>query len=178
MRKALIALLVLGLIAIDLTAMWWVARAIGWQWLIAILAVQFAVGVSIARRAGASAFRQLGEAARGGMPPDGHAGDAGLVALGGAVLALPDLVSDVIALTLLLPWTRSWARRIGGASVGRLIRAAGFSTTTTTGADGTTVTRIHEGSVIEGEVVRRTSDEPRANPAEDSGSESQSDFDG
>ena len=160
-RRLLITFAVVGYLIADLLVLWWLAGRIGWLWVIAILAVQFAFGVIIARRAGASAFRGLGEASRSGSLPDGTVGDSALTALGGVLLAVPGFISDIAAVLLFIPPSRRLIRSATGVTVGRRIQAAGFSTTTSTSADGITVTRLHEGSVIEGEVVRE-GDEPEA----------------
>lgn len=152
-RRLLASAAALGWFAVELLAFLWLAGLIGWGWVIALLAAQFAIGVSIARYAGVSAFRRLAEASRTGDLPGGQVGESALVALGGGLIAVPTLLTDVAGALLLLPPTRRLARRVGGAVVGRRIRAAGFSTTTTTSAEGITVTRLHEGSVVEGEVV-------------------------
>ena len=153
MRRLLVVLVILGWIVAEVAVVSWLAGLIGWLWVLAILAAQFAVGVSIARRAGASAFRGLGEASRSGSLPGGAVGDSVLTALGGALVAIPGLLTDIPAILLLLPPTRALVRRITGATIGRRITAAGFSTASTTTDEGITVTRLYEGQVIEGEVV-------------------------
>ncbi len=153
MRRLLIALLIVGYLVAELAILNWLAGYIGWLWVICLLAVQFAFGVIIARRAGANAFRGLGQAMQRGSLPDGDVGNAALTSLGGVLLAVPGLISDVFALLLFIPLTRNVIRGITGITVGRRIQAAGFSTTQTSAPDGTTVTRLHEGIVIEGEVI-------------------------
>ena len=157
-RRLLITVAVIGYLVAEVAVLWRLASVIGWLWVIALLAAQFAVGMIITRRAGASAFRGLGEASRSGSLPDGTVGDAALTALGGALLALPGFISDIAAVLLFIAPTRRLARRVTGATVGRRIQAAGFSTTTTTSAEGVTVTRLHEGTVIEGQVVREVTE--------------------
>jgi len=159
MRRLLIALLIVGYLVAELAILNWLAGYIGWLWVICLLAVQFAFGVIIARRAGASAFRGLGQAMQRGSLPDGAVGDSALVSLGGVLLAIPGLISDLLALLLFIPLTRNVIRGITGVTVGRRIQAAGFSTTQTTAPDGTTVTRLHEGVVIEGEVIGEVTDD-------------------
>jgi len=152
-RRLLASAGALAWFAGELLAFEWLSGLIGWPWVIAVLAAQFAIGVSVARYAGMSAFRRLAEASRSGDLPGGQVGESALVALGGGLIAVPTLLTDIPGLLLLAPPTRRIARRIGGAVVGRRITAAGFSTTTATTAEGVTVTRLHEGSVVEGEVV-------------------------
>jgi len=154
MRRPLIALAILGWLVAEIAVVWWLADLIGWLWVLALLAAQCALGVSIAKRAGASAFRGLGEASRSGSLPGGAVGDSALTSLGGALIAMPGLLTDIPAVLLLLPPTRALIRRISGATIGRRITAAGFSTASTTTDEGVTVTRLYEGQVIEGEVIQ------------------------
>jgi len=154
-RRLITLFAVLAYLAAEMLALAWVSDRIGWAWLIALLAAQFAIGLSIARRAGATALRRLADSAREGSVPSGPVGDSALVALGGTLIALPGLVSDIPGVLLLVPPLRTVARSVVGVAVGRRISAAGYSTTTVTTADGVTVTRLHEGQVIEGEVVDR-----------------------
>ena len=119
------------------------------------------------RHAGSAAARGWAEASRRGSLPGGDVGDAALLFLAGLLLAVPGLLTDVVALVLLVPPTRRLVRSITGRTVGRRIRARGYSVTTAT-VDGMTVTRLHEGDVIAGRVVDsrdRRSGRRRGRPA-------------
>ncbi len=77
------------------------------------------VGLQVVTRTGRSAFEALTARLATGAAPDGRqAGDAALVMLGGLLLAFPGFLTDVAGLLLLLPPTRSLARR-GAARAAR-----------------------------------------------------------
>jgi UPF0716 protein FxsA len=84
--------------------------AIG-QWVgagptIAIVLVTGFVGAWLAKREGARVLRNWQESmARGEIPKEGVISSV-LVLLGGVLLVTPGVVSDVVGLGLLLPWTR------------------------------------------------------------------------
>jgi len=168
MRRLLVTVLLVAYVLAEAALVFWLASQIGWLWVIAILAVQFAIGISISRRAGATALRGLGEASRSGALPGGDVGNSALRTLGGLLIALPGILNDIPGVLLLVPITRRWVRAATGATVGRRIQTAGFSTTTTTTPEGVTVTRLHEGKVISGEVIERSdhTPPPTATPGE------------
>jgi len=131
-----------------------VAGAAGGPTVFLLLVAGVVAGSVIIKRAGRRAFQNLNEALqRGGSPARG--GGNGLLMLGGLLLMIPGLVSDVAGLLLLLPpvqkavsrWTESALER-------RLRRAAPGSL-----GDVFQQARIHrpDGKVVQGEVVR---DEP------------------
>lgn len=155
-----IALLVLvGYPLTELLVASWVASRIGWAWVLVILLLGLLLGLMVMGRAGRRAADGLSSAARTGSLPGGDVGDSALLFLAGALVAVPGLVTDVVGLALLVPPVRRAVRRAAGATLGRRIRARGYSVTTAT-VDGVTVTRLHEGDVIAGEVVDRHDADP------------------
>ena len=68
-----------------------------------------------------------------------------LVLVGGVLLMLPGLLTDVIGLFFLIPFTRPLARRVVGFFVARRLHRAGFGGLTSRGPGA--------GTVVEGEVV-------------------------
>lgn len=167
---ALVAVLVLVVYPItEIILAVWVASLIGWGPTIALLAVGFAVGILIMRWAGMSAAASLRSAARTGALPGGDVGAHALTFLGGLLIMVPGFLTDLIGLLLVLPPTRSLVRRTVGRALGRRVRAAGFTVIETTQADGTRVSRMYEGDVVQGEVVQRH-DEPPGGTASPEGS--------
>lgn len=96
-------------------------RVIGLWWTLGLLVVMSALGAWLVKREGRSSWRRLGDAVRAGRAPTTQASDAAIVFLGGALLLLPGIVSDVVALFLLLPVTRPVARRALQRSVERRV---------------------------------------------------------
>ncbi|MGY1669007.1 FxsA family protein [Geodermatophilus sp. SYSU D00710] len=77
------------------------------------------LGWALLARQGTRALRELAERARANRPPGRAASDAGLVAVGGALMVLPGFLGDVVGLLCLLPVTRPLVR----AAVGRGVAA-------------------------------------------------------
>jgi UPF0716 protein FxsA len=88
-----------------------VAEAIGVLATIGLLIVSWPLGVWLLRAEGRSAWRRLSAAVAAGRPPAREVLDGALVVAGGALLIVPGFITDVIGLVLLLPPTRSLARR-------------------------------------------------------------------
>ena len=73
------------------------------------------LGWALMARQGTRALAELRERALAHRPAGRAAGDAGLVAVGGALMVLPGFLGDVVGLLCLLPVTRPLVR----AAVGR-----------------------------------------------------------
>lgn len=134
---------VLLYLAVEIVA---VVALVSWIGIGATLLVLLAgavVGLWLARREGLRAVRALAEAARDRRVAHVEMTDGLLVAAGGLLLVVPGLVTDVLALLLLLPPTRSLVRR-------RMVRAAEMRSpvlrTARIRADGTVV----DGTVVDG----------------------------
>ncbi|MFI6660727.1 FxsA family membrane protein [Streptomyces sp. NPDC050523] len=119
-----------------------------------LLLAGFVAGAAVIKKAGRRAFQNLNEALqRGGTPQSG--GGNGLMMLGGLLLMIPGLVSDVVGLLLLIPPVQKTLGRLTERTLDRRLREAapgGFG-------DAFQQARIHrpDGKVVQGEVVR---DEP------------------
>ncbi|TAK69678.1 MAG: FxsA family protein [Actinomycetota bacterium] len=151
---AVIAVLFIAWPVIEILVAVWVASAIGWLWMFALLVLGFVLGILVMRWAGSSAMQSLRQAATtGGRMPAGRVGDSGLVFLGGLLLAFPGFLTDVIGLLLILPPTRALIRLTGGLWIGRRLAARGLSIIRVTGTDGAAQTRVVRGDVIPGQVV-------------------------
>lgn len=112
-----ILLVLLALQLLDLYLLFALGRSIGfWQTLLIVVGMGF-LGSSLARREGRRVWRGWRAALDGQRLPERGVVDGMLVLLGGALLILPGLLSDVVGLVLLVPVTR---RLIARLVVGRL----------------------------------------------------------
>lgn len=110
--KAKLGLAGLGLLLIvmaEIAAIVWVASEIGW-WTVLILAVTTLLGLYLLQREWRKAWGQLVETAKSGQMPSGRLTDASLILGGGMLLVLPGLLTDVVGLLMLLPFTRPFFR--------------------------------------------------------------------
>ncbi|WP_228975276.1 FxsA family membrane protein [Streptomyces sp. DH12] len=133
-----------------------VADAAGGLTVLALLVGGAVLGATVVKRAGRRAFTTLTGALqreRAGEPPEaaGAGGGNGMLMLGGLLLMLPGLVSDVLGLLLLVPAVRTAAARYAERALDRRVGAL------------LSQARVHrpDGRVVQGEVIR---DEP-AGPA-------------
>ncbi|MFJ3719300.1 FxsA family membrane protein [Streptomyces sp. NPDC090057] len=160
-RSRLRRYLPLGLVVWLVLEVWLLTRvagAAGGPTVFLLLAAGVVAGSVIIKRAGRRAFRNLNEALqRGGSPSRG--GGNGLLMLGGLLLIIPGLISDAAGLLLLLPpvqravsrWTeRTLDRRLRRVVPGGL-------------GDAFQQARMHrpDGKVVQGEVIREDTAEPR-----------------
>ncbi|RZT89163.1 UPF0716 protein FxsA [Pseudonocardia sediminis] len=99
------------------------------------------LGLLLARREGLRAAQSLATAVQRGRLAHAEATDGLLVALGGVLLFIPGLVTDLLGLALVFPPTRALARR-------RLVAAAERA------APDLRTARIRQGvTIVEGETV-------------------------
>lgn len=152
-----------------------VAHAVGGLAVLGLLAGGFLLGVFVIKRAGRRAWRRLAEnvqkAQRGGGEPDGEeestggsaSGGNALAMLGGLLLMVPGILSDVAGLLCIFPPTAALMRR---GTQRYLERRSGFAPGSIGDAyqqarKAEEQLRIHrpdgkvvEGEVVEGEVIR------------------------
>ena len=157
--SAVVILAVAAYVAVEWLVAVLIASVIGWGWTIVAGLVLVILGIAIMRRAGMSAGRALRDGtSRGPVPsPAGTGaavGDASLLFVAGALVAVPGFVTSAIGLVLALvpPLRRLLALTIGARFV-RGLQRRGMSMTSTVDASGARVTRIVPGEVVEGEVV-------------------------
>ncbi|WP_433224992.1 FxsA family protein [Microtetraspora malaysiensis] len=86
-------------------------RAIGGGLTLMVLLVGAVAGMWLMRKEGRRAWSALQEAAQSGRMPDRELGDSAIVMAGGALLAIPGFLSDLVGIFLILPITRPIARR-------------------------------------------------------------------
>lgn len=123
------------------------------------------LGLLLARREGMRAAQALATAVQRGRLAHAEATDGLLVALGGVLLFVPGLVTDVLGLALLFPPTRALARRrlvsaaeraapdLRTARIRQGVTIVEGETVTEPGSDRSPGPAVHGGPVVEGEVV-------------------------
>ena len=98
--------------------------------LLALLAVSF-VGVFVVKAQGVSAFTRVGADLARGRPPGRPLVDGLLVVVAGLLLLVPGFVTDLVAIALLVPFSRwifrnalvaRWSRRL--AAKATVVRSA------------------------------------------------------
>ncbi len=87
-----------------------VGRAIGPWWTILLLIADGILGTWLVRREGVRAWTALRAALQQGRIPTTELADGILVLVGGTLMLAPGFVSDLLALFLVLPFTRPFAR--------------------------------------------------------------------
>jgi len=104
LRRVLFALLLIQLA--DLYLLVWLSHNVGfWETLTLTLGTGI-LGSALARREGVRVWRRWRVALQERRAPEEGMVDALLVLIGGALLIAPGLITDVLALILLVPFTR------------------------------------------------------------------------
>ncbi len=129
-----------------------VGQLIGIWWTLAILVAEALLGIWLVRREGARAWKALNESFANGRMPTGELADTALVLVGGVLLVMPGLITDVLGLLFLLPFTRPLARQVLAFFIARRMNKLGLSTTMIR----------YDGTVIEGETVSDSQTQPGA----------------
>lgn len=123
-----LALVLLGfalVVALEVVVLAAVGRSIGPGWTVLLLFLDVVLGVAVIRRAGRRAVDALRTRLETGQLPDREVGDRGLVVVAGVLLAVPGFVSDLLALLLIVPFTRPLFRGlVAGLAVRRVGRFA------------------------------------------------------
>lgn len=167
-RRLLLALLAVGVVALEVAVIVLVASYLGW-WTLALMLATSAAGGLLVRREWARSWRALRDALAAGTSAQRELGDAAAVLAGGLLVLLPGFVTDVVGVLAVLGPTRPLVRRIVRAVAGgRLDRldAAMPPSFPADGPYGPTESAPPGGSVVQGRVVQgRVVDENRERPA-------------
>jgi UPF0716 protein FxsA len=108
-----IVLLVVLFIAVplaELAVFVWVGSSIGYPETIAILLVVSLIGAFLVKRAGVGVLGRIRQQWAQGVMPTVELLDAALILVAGTMLLLPGFLTDIVALLLLIPFTRSGVR--------------------------------------------------------------------
>ncbi|MEV4561509.1 FxsA family membrane protein [Kitasatospora sp. NPDC049285] len=149
-------LLIAAWVVLEIWLVTVVAGAIGWFLTLVLLLAGVFLGGAVIKRAGARAFRAAVEQSRDPQSAQPQTGTS-MTVLGGLLLILPGFLSDLVAVTFLLPPTRALWRTLGRRVTGAALRSTA-PLGTDTFADAARLQeqlRIHrpDGKVIQGEVV-------------------------
>ena len=104
-------ILILVLLFADLASLIWLGRFVGVLPVLALVILDIFAGSALIRRSGTNIFTMLNTPASDRKTVSGGAAKSLLGAIAGLLLIIPGIVSDFIALALLLPWVR---KRVAG----------------------------------------------------------------
>lgn len=97
---------------LDLALLLVLADRTSWQTTLLLVVVTGVAGAWLAKSQGLRTFRRLRQEMQQGRMPSGPLLDSLFLVAAGALLVTPGVFSDVIAITLLLPWTREFYKRV------------------------------------------------------------------
>lgn len=156
---------VLTLVLLELVVLIWAFRSLGPWWTFGLLLLFAVLGALLVRRESSRTWRAMRTAVDTGRVPGREIADAVLVLTGGLLLVLPGLLSDLLGLILILPFTRGLGRWVLQAVFGvRIVSGAvggpgptGGPASTPPGATGRGTSgpgfRRGDDDIIEGEIV-------------------------
>ncbi|MGW0188611.1 FxsA family membrane protein [Streptomyces sp. NPDC003362] len=158
--RTMLPLAVAAWLVLEIWLLTVVADAAGGFTVFLLLVAGFVLGAAVIKRAGRRAFQNLNEALQRGTAPS-SGGGSGLMMLGGLLLMLPGMISDVAGLLLLVPPLQKALGRYAERTVDRRLRRAAPGSL----GDAFQQARMHrpDGKVVQGEVIR---DEPADAPRE------------
>lgn len=102
--------LLMALPVIEITVLLLSGYLIGVWFTLALVLIAGAVGVWLAKRQGLDIWRKAQEQMSYGSVPGNEIIDGMCILIGGVFLVVPGLISDFIAMILLLPFTRKWLK--------------------------------------------------------------------
>lgn len=98
--------------AVELALLIQVDQLIGFWATVALIIVTGIVGSHLARREGLSTWRRLNDRLQTGDLPGTELADGIIILVSGALLITPGILTDVIGFLGLIPFTRTWVRRM------------------------------------------------------------------
>lgn len=104
MKKIAFGLIAIGLIEIATFIL--VGNQIGVLYTLLLILLTSIVGVVIAKKQGLQSVQKIRDSIADGQPPGMAMIDTFLIFVGGILLVLPGFITDLIGLTLLIPFTR------------------------------------------------------------------------
>ncbi|GAB2923686.1 hypothetical protein GCM10027047_21030 [Rhodococcus aerolatus] len=143
-------------VVVEVTALVWVASALGVLATVGLLLLGLVAGLALLRSQGRRSIAQLRDAVRRGRSTDSEVADGSLVVLGGLLFLLPGLVTSTLGILLLLPPVRALVRpAVASAAARRVVRVPRG-----TGGLG------RRGVVVDGEVVTGPTGAPPRRPGD------------
>ena len=104
-------IIVLGLLFADLASLIWLGGLVGILSVLALVILDILIGSALIRRSGTNIFSILNTPASDKKALSGGAAQSLLGAIAGLLFIIPGVVSDFIALALLMPWVRQRVTR-------------------------------------------------------------------
>jgi UPF0716 protein FxsA len=101
-----VPILILALLFADLASLIWLGGIVGVLLVLALVILDIFIGSALIRRSGTNIFTILNTPASDKKAVSGGAAQSLLGTVAGLLFIIPGIVSDFIALALLLPWTR------------------------------------------------------------------------
>jgi len=139
----------LGVPLLEIYVLVQVGQVIGAWWTILLLILASVLGAWLVRREGARAWRALTEALQTGRMPARELADGALILIGGTLMLTPGFVTDAVGVLVIVPGTRTFARRLlTGVVARRLLRSGPVTGPGRTHRPGPT-----DGPVVQGDVV-------------------------
>lgn len=117
-RRLLLALLAVGVVALEIAVVVLVASYLGW-WTLVLMLGTSAVGGYLVKREWARSWRALREALAAGASAKRELGDAAAVLAGGLLVLVPGFVTDLVGILAVIGPTRPLVRRLVRAVAGR-----------------------------------------------------------
>ncbi|MFD8836025.1 FxsA family membrane protein [Streptomyces griseofuscus] len=139
-----------GWLVLEIWLLTLVAGAAGGMTVFLLLVAGVVAGSVVIKRAGRRAFQNLNEALQQGGSPKRGEGN-GLTMLGGLLLIIPGMISDLLGLLLLLPPVQKAVTRLAENTFEKRLRAAAPGSL----GDAFQQARMHrpDGKVVQGEVI-------------------------
>jgi len=126
MQRKLLPILVVAAL-IEIWGIYMMGRWVGGFWTFLLLLATFALGAYLIQSEGRKAWQQAKTQMQSGQPP-GHALLEGLCVLaGGILLMVPGFFSDLVGITMILPFTRPIYKLFMYRWLERLVRGGRFT---------------------------------------------------
>lgn len=111
--RTLVKLLALFTIVptVELTLLLLLADWTNWKVSLGLVLATGLLGAWLARSQGGLAFRRIARGLGERRLPTEAFADSALIVIAGILLLTPGMLSDLLAIAMLLPWTRPWFRR-------------------------------------------------------------------
>lgn len=119
MRWLLLMLLILP--ALEIGVFIWVGGLIGPWWVVGLILLSAAIGVTVARWQGMETWKKAREAMGYGRVPAEQILDGICIFVGGVFLFAPGFVTDTAGFLLVLPWTRQPLKRVLRTFINRIM---------------------------------------------------------
>lgn len=102
----LIGAVFLALPVLEVVLIIWVGHQIGAGWTLLLVLAGVPLGVWIIKRAGRRSLRAMAEGIRQGRPTTDDLAHTGWFVIGGILLMVPGFITDVVAVAVMIPFTR------------------------------------------------------------------------